>query len=351
MSTPPGKIAIFGAGSIGCYLGGQLAGAGAPVTLIGRERYQTMLAEHGLTLTHYARPPIQLASDQIDFVTDPSGVRNADVVLVTVKSQDTQEAGRVLREAVNSRALVISFQNGVGNAQVLRDCMPDVTVLGAMVPFNVTSTGPGTFHCGTEGNLCIEFIQSKRLEALQSLFEKSGQDCSLSRDIAAVQWGKLLVNLNNALNALTGSTLYSGLVQRDYRRALALMIEEALFVVHAAGIRPEKFGKASPEKMLRILRLPNLLYRLIMNSVVKIDTSARSSMLDDLETGRASEIDYLQGEIVALAKKTGQSAPINERVLHEVQRAFERGDSPRMKGTEILAMLEESIAPGRRQGC
>ncbi len=340
MSTRLPKITIFGAGSIGCYLGGQLASAGAKVTLIGRARYQKQLAENGLTLTHYERTSIQVSNDNIHFVTDSSSVRDSDIVLVTVKSQGTPEAGRILHESVNSRALIISFQNGVGNAQTLRDHLPEFTVLGAMVPFNVTSTDAGTFHCGTEGDLCIEYTSSKRLEALCRLFEDSGQGCALSQDIAAFQWGKLLVNLNNALNALTGSTLYSGLVQRDYRRALAAMIEEALSVVHGAGIRPEKFGKASPKNMLRILRLPNLLYRLVMNSVVKIDASARSSMLDDLEGGRASEIDYLQGEIVALAQKTGQSAPINERVLHEVRQAFERGESPAMTGRELLTMLK-----------
>ncbi|NNF15172.1 MAG: 2-dehydropantoate 2-reductase, partial [Gammaproteobacteria bacterium] len=259
MSTTALKVTIFGAGSIGCYLGGQLADSGAQVTFVGRERFRTQLAENGLTLTHYAREPVHVPSDGIQFNTDTREIHDADVVLVTVKSQDTAGAGLDLNHTVNRDALIISFQNGVGNADRLREVMPGFTVLGAMVPFNVTSTGPGEFHCGTEGDLCIEFNPSDKLMLLQSCFTQIGQGCLLSDDIAAVQWGKLLVNLNNALNALTGSTLYAGLVQRDYRRALALMIEEALHVVQTAGIKPEKFGKASPEKMLKILRLPNIL--------------------------------------------------------------------------------------------
>ena len=334
------KIAVFGAGSIGCYLGGQLASAGAAVRFIGRERYQQQLASKGLTLTHYARETLRIDPDTILFDTDSSDIFESRIVLVTVKSQDTADAGKELAKSLNPDALIISFQNGVGNAARLREAMPGFTVLGAVVPFNVTNTGAGKFHCGTEGDLCIEFSAVDVLATLCSYFEKSGQGCFLSNDIVAVQWGKLLVNLNNALNTLSGTNLYTGLIQRDYRLALALMIEEALSVVQRAGIKPQKFGKASPEKMIRILRLPNFLYRFIMNRIIKIDVNARSSMLDDLEVGRASEIDYLQGEIVSLARKTGHQAPVNERVLKRVHQAFDQGASPNLTGSEILELVQ-----------
>lgn len=339
MSTPALKITVFGAGSVGCYVGGQLVHAGAQVCFIGRTRYQKDLTEHGLTLTHYARDTVHIAADKIDFQTEAANLQDADVVLVTVKSRDTEEAGRTLNERLNRDALVISLQNGVDNADRLRRAMPAYNVLAGMVPFNVTGTGPGAFHCGTEGDLCIESDTSATLIRLQEAFLRSGQGCVLSPNIAAVQWGKLLINLNNALNTLAGNTLYAGLMQRDYRRALALMVEEALCIVSHAGIHPEKFGKATPEKMIRILRLPNWLYGVVMNRVLKIDTSARSSMLDDLETGRESEIDYLQGAIVRLARKTGQEAPINASVLRKVKEAFAKGESPRMTGSDIWGFV------------
>lgn len=330
---------MFGAGSIGCYLGGQLAGAGVSVLFIGRPKMQQVLNTSGVTLTHFERDPMQVSADDFTFKTAIDAGDAPDIVLVTVKSQDTREAGQTLARHLPAETLIVSFQNGASNADVLRQSMPGFTVLGAMVPFNVTVIGSGRFHCGTEGDLCVEHHPSARLERLIRAFGRAGQCCVLSNRIDAVLWGKLLVNLNNAMNALYGGPLKAGLLQRDYRRALAAMIEEALGILRCAGIEPEKFGKTTPEKMIRILRFPNFIYRILMNVVVKIDASARSSMLDDLDAGRQSEVDYLQGEIVRLATSIQRNAPINSLVLSLVNDAFARGVSPRMSGSAIWAAV------------
>jgi len=89
-------------------------------------------------------------------------------------------------------------------------------------------------------------------------------------------------------------------MEHDYRKALALVIEEALSVARGYGINPAAFGKTSPDKTIKILRLPNFIYSVIVKVIIKIDATARSSMLADLESGRPSEIDYLQGEIVCV---------------------------------------------------
>ena len=337
------NIAIFGAGSIGCYLGGQLAHAGAAVTFIGRERFKSEIDANGLTLTHFERDEIKLSPDRFTFSLDPKDIAAADIILLTTKSQDTAEAARSIAAHAKSDAIIISFQNGVSNPEVLRGTLSTQTVLGAVVPFNVTGKGPGHFHCGTEGELSIESHESVRLAHLQSAFAVAGQGVNFYDDILAVQWGKLLVNLNNALNPLTGGPLKAGLMQRDYRKALSMVIGEALSIVRGAGIEPAAFGKASPEKMIKILRLPNFLYAGIMNKIVKIDAAARSSMLDDLEMGRVSEIDYLQGEIVRLAENTGQLAPYNAAIYRAVQNAFKVGKSPEMSGKEIHRYLINSL--------
>jgi len=333
------NIAIFGAGSIGCYLGGLLAHAGANVTFIGRQRFKSEIQGNGLTLTHFERDEISLTPDQFTFSLDPKDIASADIILLTTKSQDTADAGKTISAHAQEDAIIISFQNGVSNPEVLRSIL-NQSVLGAVVPFNVTGTGPGRFHCGTEGDLTVQTLNDQRLKTLQNLFAKSGQGLDISENILAVQWGKLLVNLNNAFNALTGGTLLEGLLQRDYRRALALIVEEGLSVVRGAGIEPAAFGKADAEKMIKILRLPNFAYKFIMNKIVKIDAAARSSMLDDLEMGRVSEIDYLQGEIVQLAEKTGQAAPNNKIIYDLVGDAFSKGTSPKLSGAEIYHYLK-----------
>jgi len=273
------NVAIFGAGSIGCYLGGLLAHAGAELTFIGRERFRSEIDANGLTLTHFERDEISLSPDKFTFSLDPKEISAADIILLTTKSQDTAEASKTIATHANADAIIISFQNGVRNPEILREALSQ-RVLGAVVPFNVTGTGPGRFHCGTEGDLTVQSIDKLDLKVLQALFAKSGQGLAISDNILAVQWGKLL-----------GGTLREGLLQRDYRRALALVVEEGLSVAKGAGIEPAAFGKADAAKMIRILRLPNFIYKIIMNKIVKIDAAARSSMLDDLEMGRVSEIE------------------------------------------------------------
>jgi len=144
------------------------------------------------------------------------------------------------------------------------------------------------------------------------------------------QWAKMIVNLNNGLNTLTGGTLREGLYQRDYRRALAACVEEAMLVAQASGVSVGTFNGRSPTALMKTLRLPDLAYRLIMQTIVKIDAKARSSMLDDLEAGRLSEIDYLQGEIVKRAEETGISSPCNTAILKAVRKAFSDGYSPKL---------------------
>jgi len=332
------EIAIFGAGSIGCYLGGQLLNAGLKVTFLGREKFRKALLTKGLCLTHFENRDMMIAPSGINFSLEPKSISKADIILVTVKSQDTEIGAKSIAKFAKADALIISFQNGVSNIDVLKRYLPTYKILGGVVPFNVTGIGPGHFHCGTEGNLSIE-AGDARLKPLSEAFSTSKQGVDIYETILPVQWGKLLVNLNNALNALTGRTLREGLIQRDYRRALAMIISEALNVVRGAGIEPANFGKASAEKMIKILRLPDFIYKIIMNRIVKIDASARSSMLDDLEMGRVSEIEYLQGAIVKLAEQTNQRAPYNKKILHLVNQAFLQGESPLYTGSDICSKL------------
>ena len=333
------RVAVFGAGSIGCYVGGHLQQAGAAVTYIGRDRFAQMLKEHGLNLTHYERAPISLPPDAYDFHTQPRHIDKADVILVTVKSQDTDAAGKALAWHAKDDALVISLQNGVSNADVLRTHLPEHTVLAGMVPFNVTAAGPGVFHSGTQGVLAIEASADPRLARLISLFSQAGMPVDSHENMTGVSWGKLLINLNNALNVLHGDTLLTGLSQRDYRKAFAASIEEGLTLCQSAGIEPVSLSAANFETMIKTMRLPNMLYKPIMKKMIKIDATARSSMLDDLEMGRPPEIDYLQGEIVRLAESMGQSAPVNAAILMATNDAFAAAKSPRLTGRQIYELV------------
>jgi 2-dehydropantoate 2-reductase len=158
-------------------------------------------------------------------------------------------------------------------------------------------------------------------------------------DMTGVQWGKLILNLNNALNALAGIPLAAELGNRRWRALLAAQIEEALAVLKAAHIRPAGVEGVPPRVIPIILRLPDTLFRLVARRMLAIDPQARSSMWEDLLRGRATEIDYLQGAILALANRTGMAAPMTQRVIRLIKEAESaRAGSPKLQPGQIAGV-------------
>lgn len=329
-------IAVMGAGSIGCYVGGRLAAAGADIVLIGRERLARELATHGLHLSDYRGVSAALPPDRFVYSTDAATAANADLVLVTVKSAGTAGAARELARLLRPDAIVVSLQNGIGNADTLRAALVSQTVLAGMVPFNVVQRGEGAFHQGTEGELDVE--RHGRLDVFVPLFERAGLPLRQHQDLRPVQWGKLLLNLNNPINALSDLPLKTQLSQRPYRRCLALAQREALTLLAVAGIRPARLTPLPPRWIPHVLTLPDPLFRVVAARMLAIDPLARSSMWEDLQAQRATEVDWINGEIVALAGRLGGAAPVNAALVALVH-AAEQGGQRRWSGAELLGVL------------
>lgn len=339
-------IAVMGAGSIGCYVGGRLAAAGATVVLIGRDRLGRELAAHGLRVSDYRGMSAALRPDQFTYATDVHAAASAELVLVTVKSAATAGAAQELVRVLRPDAIVVSFQNGIGNADVLRASLATQTVLAGMVPFNVVQRGEGAFHQGTEGELDVE--AHARLAAFAPLFERAGLPLLQHDDLRPVQWAKLLLNLNNPINALSDLPLKTQLSQRAYRRCLALAQREGLDLLAAAGIRPAQLTRVPPHWIPHVLTLPDVLFRLVAAGMLAIDPLARSSMWEDLQAQRATEIDWINGEIVTLAAQLGRSAPVNAKLV-ELVHAAEQGGPRRWEGAALLAALGSGHGAQRRQ--
>jgi 2-dehydropantoate 2-reductase len=330
------RLAVFGAGSIGTFIGGSLLSAGADALLIGRARMGEKIARHGLTLTDLHGRRLHLDGARVPYATDPGALAAADLILVTVKSADTAAAAEAIHAHAKPGATVLSLQNGVGNVETLRARLPEHTVIGGMVPFNVVQMDEGRFHRGTEGELTVE--ASPTLQAWQAIFAAAYLPLRPAQDFVAVQWGKLLLNLNNPVNALSGLPLREELSQRAYRRCLALLIDEALATLRAAGIVPAKVARVAPRLLPPVLRLPDPWFRRIAGSMLKIDPEARSSMWEDLQAGRRTEVDYLNGAVVALAQSRGRQAPANARIV-ELIHAAEQGRATAYGGDELYRRL------------
>jgi len=318
------KVAIFGAGSVGCFIGGCWQAAGIPVTFIGRPRLAGEIAEHGLTLSDFSGWNEHLR--QVDYGSDPEALGEADIIALTVKSGATADAAREISAHAREGATVVSFQNGISNVEVLERELGDrFAVLRGMVPYNVAHLGEGRFHKGVAGHLYAEDAAATR--ALAERIGAGPAALELSNDMLGIAWGKLLINLNNAVNALSGRPLLAQLRERDYRRVVAASQREGLRLLNRAGLRPAKVGAVAPNVLPLVIGSPDWLFRGIFLKSWKIDEKARSSMADDLGAGRRTEVDYINGELVALAESLGTDAPVNRRIVELIRKA-EDGASP-----------------------
>lgn len=313
MSRAPGPVLVMGTGAVGGYLGGRLQAAGADVHFVGRDRVLDALAAGGLRLSDL---------DGLDTTIDAAALRlhravpedmRPSLALLCVKSGATAEAATRLGERLPPGTPVVSMQNGVRNAEVAQAAAPALKVLPGMVPFNVAELAPGHWHRGTSGTLAAQ--DDPALREWQPVFERAGIPLALHADLRPLQWGKLLLNLNNPINALSGLPLRAQLLDAGYRRLFAAVQREALAVMKTAGVRPAKVSPLPPRWLPIVLSLPTPLFQRLASRMLRIDAQARSSMADDLQAGRPTEIDAICGEVVRLAERCGVDAPMSRRLV------------------------------------
>jgi 2-dehydropantoate 2-reductase len=329
---PDKPIGIAGAGSIGCFVGGMLAAGGRRVALLTRPRVIAEIQAGGLRLTSFEGLDRTIAADQLTLSDDPSIFNDVGAVLVTVKSADTADMADIIARHAPADAVIVSLQNGIGNVGVLRARLPGRRVLAGMVPFNVVSVGAGRFHRSTSGDIVIEADDAGAAQKLSV----PGLTLRPSQNMDGVQWGKLLVNLNNALNALGDLPLRRQLAQRSWRMLFADQMAEGLAAIRAEGIAPVSSTPIPASWTPPLLRLPDAIFEMLLGRTMKIDPEARSSMWEDLQRGRRTEIDYLQGVITEIADRRGLQVPLSRRVVALVKQAEAEGKgSPKLTPEQI----------------
>ena len=298
------RIAVMGAGAVGCYFGGMLARAGAPVTLIGRARPVEAIQRDGLFLqSQHFRQQISIGAS-----SDVSAARDADIVLFCVKTYDTEEAAQTLASHLRSDALVLSLQNGVDNVERIRSAAK-IDVIPAVVYVAVAISEPGRIRHSGRGDLIIgelpESVRQHELSAIAAIFERAAIPCRISENIEADLWTKMIINCAyNAISAL-GRSQYGPIVQNPWARGVMTQVtEEAIAVACAAGVRlPEGVVEA-------VLKL------------VETMSGATSSTAQDIARGSRTEIDSLNGYVVRLGARLGVSTPVNQ-TLHGLVKLLE----------------------------
>jgi 2-dehydropantoate 2-reductase len=285
---------VLGAGAVGCYFGGMLARAGAPVTFIGRPYHVEAIAHEGLWLeSMHFQQQIAVATS-----TSVEAARDAAVVLLCVKTLDTEEAAISLARYLAPGAVIVSLQNGVDNVERIRDAA-GFEAVPAVVYVAAAMTGPGRVKHSGRGDLIVGDpwgAGRDQVERVAVLFARAGVPCVVSDNILGDLWTKLVMNsAYNAVSAL-GRTKYGTIAQHPGTRdVLRLVVEETVAVARAAGVRLPKIDLVEAVFQLGIAM-----------------SEATSSTAQDLARGKRTEIDALNGYVVCRGAELGVATPVNQ---------------------------------------
>lgn len=303
-----GKIAVMGAGAVGSYYGALLAEAGSAVTLIGRPAMVAAIAAKGLTLeTGGGRRQVT-----IDAASDPAAVAGADLVLFCVKSGDTEAAGQQIAPYLAPDAVVLSLQNGVGNAERLSAVLGR-PVIQVVVYVAVDAPAPGHVRHHGRGELIL--APGPGAEAVAASLRGAGIQAQVSADAEVTAWTKFTANCClNAISAL-GRQDYGHIAAQDgIETLLHQLLTECLAVAQASGIA-----------------LPASIWDDILG-ITRSMAGQYSSTAQDLFRGRRTEIDYLNGEVVRRGAALGIPTPVNQALWVLVRLAETAPPAPSREG-------------------
>jgi 2-dehydropantoate 2-reductase len=292
------KIAVMGAGAVGCYYGFKLARAGHDVVLIGRPQHVEAVKRHGLRLeTQTSDETVRVSAS-----TEGNAVQGAQLVLFCVKSTDTESGAATIKSHLAPDAWVLSLQNGVENVDRLRTLLLQ-EVIAAAVYVATEMVGPGHVRHHGRGDLVIE--RSKASDDVAIILNAAGVPTSISDNVRGALWTKLITNCAyNALSAIT--QLPYGRLVKGEGMALVLrnLIDECMAVAKADGVK-----------------LPGDVDAAVRN-IAETAAGQYSSTAQDLARGKRSEIDYLNGLIVRRGEALGIATPAN-RLLQAIVKLIE----------------------------
>lgn len=306
------RIAVFGAGAVGCYFGGRLAGAGADVAFIARSEQLRALRSNGLTLIE---PDGSTMSLGVLATAEPAEVGPVDVVLLCVKLFDSEAALRACAPLLGGDTFVVTLQNGVDCVDVAAGIVGAERVVGAAVFVVARLVEPGIVE-RTGDWARIEIAEpsgaaTQRCGALAALCRSAGIDCEIRDDVERLLWSKfVLLAATSAMTALMRRPI--GYVRED---PIALDVarrcmDEVLAVARARGIDLPSDTRV----------------RALHQLCVEMAPDAQASQLTDLEHGRPLELEHLSGAVHRLGRELGVPTPVHSTV-YAALRPFRHGDA------------------------
>ena len=303
------KIYVLGAGAVGCFFGGMLARAKHDVTLIARVDRAEAINELGLEMDCKSFQEVI----KVKASSDLSLLRDADLVLLSVKSPDTEKTIQDIASVLPSHAVILSLQNGVANTQIASSLISN-PIYPAVVYVAAGMNGHRTMKHHGRGELLVGSLQEitpqdqENLAGICALFESSGIPCAIAAQIKRDMWLKFLVNCSyNGISGI-GQITYGEMVRvPEIVQQIDSITHEFIKIAALEGVLiSEAEGREANE--------------LIASTMV----TQRSSTAQDLARGKKTEIDFLNGYIVQLAKKYGVEVPYNKSVYALVKMLEQR---------------------------
>ena len=316
----PVQVVVLGAGAIGSLLGARLHEAGVSVRLIGKKAHVDAIQAAGLMVrgrkeSHLVRLPA---------TTTLAGA--ADLILLTVKSQDVRAACREIAE-LHSNATVVTMQNGVRSDGEAADILGRDRIVGCVLNVSATYLEPGVVEQNTGILLQIgaPFPESAgRVQPVLDVLSMALRTV-LVPDIARARWTKLMSNVNNAIMTITGLPIGRALRQQGLARLAIATIREGVKTAEAGGFPLDHSRRARQFRLMSGLPRPiaNFVFGPRLAGDFPPDSQFGPSTLQSLRRGSSSELDYLNGEIVKLGQKIGRPTPYNRGLLETGRQVFE----------------------------
>ncbi|MBR5551612.1 MAG: ketopantoate reductase family protein [Muribaculaceae bacterium] len=321
------RVAIYGAGSLGTILGAYISKAGLKIELINRNKaHVEVLKAKGATIVgtvQFCQPVVAYTPDEM------SG--QYDTIFLMTKQQHNHEVVNMLKEYLTTDGVLVTFQNGLPEVQIA-SILGDERVLGCTVAWGATLQSPGVCELTSAPDAlsfslgAISNQRNKHFDKVKELLEKMGT-VDVEENFIGTRWSKLLINAAfSGMSAVLGCTFGEAAQPRASRRIVQALIKECIDVCHAGNIRIEP---VQGKDIVKLLNYTNSLKRafsfFIIPIAIRKHAKLKASMLQDLEKGKLTEVDAINGAVSEYGRRVGCPTPMNDRVV-EIIHKIERGD-------------------------
>ena len=321
------RVAIYGAGSLGTILGAFISKAGVPIELINRNKaHVEALQAKGAQVVgtmNFNQPVVAYSPDQM------SG--EYDILFLMTKQQHNAEVVQMLKGFLASDGVLVTFQNGLPEMQIA-DVLGEERVLGCTVAWGATMQSPGVCELTSEPDAlsfslgAVSEKKSKHFAKVKELLEKMGT-VDVEENFLGTRWSKLLINAAfSGMSAVLGCTFGEAAGPKPSRRIVQALIKECIDVCQVGGIRIEP---VQGKDIVKLLNYTNALKRafsfFIIPIAIRKHAKLKASMLQDLEKGKLTEVDAINGAVSEYGRKVGFPTPVNDKVVEIIHR-IERGE-------------------------